>query len=135
MAQAQKPHFIFRRNGRVHLNRCRASVQSITGSGGVRSSVSNAGYTMFPGSVKSIVYPLHSPVSSSLPLPCVTMCHHISTGPAFLTTYCLILRYTLNTEAVCSSGCIRGLSTESYNTKHYDYREIIMFTPEQATKA
>jgi hypothetical protein len=35
---------------------------------------------MFRGSVKSTVYPLHSPVPASLPLPCVTMCHHISTG-------------------------------------------------------
>jgi len=25
-------------------------------------------------------YPLHSPVFLSLPLPCVTVCHHISTG-------------------------------------------------------
>jgi len=25
-------------------------------------------------------YPLHSPVSPSLPHPCVTVCHHISTG-------------------------------------------------------
>ena len=41
---------------------------------------SNAGYTMFPGSVKSIGYPLHSPVSPSLPLPCVTIRHRISTG-------------------------------------------------------
>ena len=41
---------------------------------------SNAGYTMFWGSVKSTDYPLHSPVSTSLPLPCVTVCHHISTG-------------------------------------------------------
>jgi hypothetical protein len=30
--------------------------------------------------VKSTGYPLHSPVSPSLPLPCVTVCHHISTG-------------------------------------------------------
>ena len=57
-----------------------ASVQSTTGSPGVRISGSNAGYTMFRGSVKSIDYPLHSPVSPSLPIPCVTMCHHISTG-------------------------------------------------------
>jgi len=35
---------------------------------------------MFRGSVKGIDYPLHSPVSPSLPLPCVTVCHHISTG-------------------------------------------------------
>jgi hypothetical protein len=40
---------------------------------------SNAGYT-FRGSVKGTGYPLRSPVSPSLPLPCVTVCHHISTG-------------------------------------------------------
>jgi hypothetical protein len=57
-----------------------ASVQSTTGSRGVRISSSNAGYTTFPGSVKSTGYPLHSPVSPSLPLPCVTVCHRISTG-------------------------------------------------------
>jgi hypothetical protein len=52
------------------------SVQSTTGSQGVRISNINAGYTMFWGSVKSTGYPLHSPVSPSLPLPCVTVCHH-----------------------------------------------------------
>ena len=57
-----------------------ASVQLITGSRGVRISGSNAGYTMFRGGVKGTDYPLHSPVSSSIPLPCVTVCHHISTG-------------------------------------------------------
>ena len=56
------------------------SVQSNTGSRGVHISGSNAGYNMFCGSVKSTGYPLHSPVSPSLPLPCVTACHHISTG-------------------------------------------------------
>jgi hypothetical protein len=57
-----------------------ASVQSTTGSRGVRISGSNAGYTMFRGSVKSTGYPLHSPVSLSIPLSCVTVCHHISIG-------------------------------------------------------
>ena len=47
MAQAQKPDFVFRRNGRVHLNRRGASVQSTTGSRGVRINGSNAGCTMF----------------------------------------------------------------------------------------
>jgi len=56
-----------------------ASVQSTAGSRVVRISGSNAGYTMFPGSVKGTGYPLHSPVSPSLHLPCVTVCHHIST--------------------------------------------------------
>jgi len=60
-----------------------ASVQSTTGSRGVRISGSigsNAGYTTFRGSVKSTGYPLHSPVSPSLPLPCVTVRLHISIG-------------------------------------------------------
>jgi len=79
MAHAQKSDFVFRRNGRVHLNRPGASVHSTTGSRGVRISGSNAGYTMFWGSVKRTGYPLHSPVSPSLPFRCVTVCHHIST--------------------------------------------------------
>jgi len=58
----------------------RASVQSTTDSRGVRISGSNAGYTMFRCSVKGTGYLLHSPVSPALPLPCVNMCHHISTG-------------------------------------------------------
>jgi len=33
---------------------------------------------MFRGSVKSTGYPLHSPVSPSLSVPFVTVCHHIS---------------------------------------------------------
>ena len=56
-----------------------ASVQSTTGSRGVRICVSNAGFTMFRGSVKGTGYPFHSPVSPALPLPCVTVCHHVST--------------------------------------------------------
>ena len=55
-----------------------ASVQSTTGSPVVRISGSDAGYTMFRGSVKGTGYSLRSPVSPSLPLPCVTVCHHIS---------------------------------------------------------
>ena len=60
-----------------------ASVQSTAGSRGMRisgSNGSNAGYTMFRGSVKSTGYPLHSPVSPSLPLQGVTVCHQVSTG-------------------------------------------------------
>ena len=56
-----------------------ALVQSTTGSRGVRISDSNAGYTVFRGSAKGSDHPLHSPVFPSLPLPCVTVCHHIST--------------------------------------------------------
>jgi len=35
---------------------------------------------MFRGSVKGTGYPFHSSVFLSLPLPCVTVYHHISTG-------------------------------------------------------
>jgi len=78
MTHVQKPDFVFRRNGRVHFNRQGASVHSTTGSRGVRIISSNDGYTMFRGSVKDTGYPPRSPVSPSLPLPCVTVCHHIS---------------------------------------------------------
>ena len=56
-----------------------ASVQSTTGSPGVRISSSNAGYTMFRGIVKGTGYPLHSRFPL-FPLPCVTVYHHVSTG-------------------------------------------------------
>ena len=57
-----------------------ASFQSTTGNRGVLISCSNVGYTMFRGSVKGTGYRLHQPVSPSLSLPCVTVCHHVSTG-------------------------------------------------------
>ena len=80
MAHAQKPDFVFRRNGRVHLNRRGRQFSRLLAAEACGISGSNAGYTMFRSSVKSIGYPLHSPVSPSFPLPWVTVCHHISTG-------------------------------------------------------
>jgi len=79
-----------------------ASVQSTAGSRDVRISGSNAGYTMFRGSVKSTGYPLHSPVSPSLPLPCVTVRHRVSNA--------LYLRYSM---------CFHGVKTQhaSHATK------------------
>jgi hypothetical protein len=64
MAHAQKPDFVSRRNGRVHLNRP-GGVSSVDcwHSRGLRISGSNAGYTVFRGSVRGTGYPLHSPVS------------------------------------------------------------------------
>ena len=50
-----------------------ASVQSTTGSRGVRISGSNAGYTKFRGSVKSTGYPLHSHFPFTSPL----VRHHV----------------------------------------------------------
>ena len=79
MAHAQKPDLFFQWNGQSPFKSAGASVQLTTGSRGVRISGSNAGYTMFWGSVKSTGYPLHSHVSPTLPLPCVTVCHQVST--------------------------------------------------------
>jgi len=82
MAHAQKPDFVFRRNGRVHLNRQGRQFSRLLEAEVCASAFmvgSNAGYTMFRGGVKVNGYPLHSPVSPSLPLPCVTVCHHVST--------------------------------------------------------
>jgi hypothetical protein len=80
MAHAQKSGFRLSAKRTSPFKSARASVQSTIGSRGVRISGSNAGYTMFRCGVKSTGYPLHSLVSPSLPLPCVTLCHHISTG-------------------------------------------------------
>jgi len=83
MAHAQKPDFVFRRNGRVRLNRRGRQFSRLLAAEVYASAFiigSNAGYTMFRGSVKGTGYPLYSPVSPSLPLPCVTVYHQISTG-------------------------------------------------------
>ena len=88
MARAQKPDFVFRRNGRVHLNRQWRQFSRLLAAEVCASAFmvgSNAGYTMFQAIVKGTFYPLHSPVSPSLPLPCVTVCHHVSTGICYLS--------------------------------------------------
>jgi hypothetical protein len=110
MAHAHKTDFVFRRNGRVYLNRrgiqfirllaaevcasavvmlytpCAEVVWRVLATHYIRQFPlqfasrtslcaitfqldSNAGYTTFRGSVKSAGYPIHSPVSPSLPLP------------------------------------------------------------------
>jgi hypothetical protein len=74
MAHAQKLEFLLSAKRTSPFKSAGASVQSTTGSRGVRISGSNAGYNIFRGSVKGTGYPLHSPVSPSIPLPCVTVC-------------------------------------------------------------
>ena len=88
MAHAQKPDFVFRRNGRVHLNwRGRQFSRMLISQVCASVIISNAGYTMFRGSVKSTGYPLHSPDFPSLPLPCVTVCHQVSNALYLLLFY------------------------------------------------
>jgi len=88
MAHAQKPDLVFPRNGRVHLNWWGRQFSRLLAAEVCAISGSNAGYTMFRGSVKGTGYPQHSPVSTSLPLPSVTMSHHISTGLYSETRLC-----------------------------------------------
>ena len=80
MTHAQKPDFVFSAKRTSPSKPAGASFRSTTDSRGVHIGGSNAAYTMFRGSVKGTGYPLHSPVSPSLPHPNVTVCHHISTG-------------------------------------------------------
>ena len=77
MAHAEKPDFVFQRNDLVHLNCVDVSSVDYWKPRLCGISGSNAGYTMFWCSVKSTGYPLRSPVFSSLPHPCVALCHHI----------------------------------------------------------
>jgi hypothetical protein len=76
-----------------------ASVQLNTGSRGVRVSGSNVKYTMFRVSVKSTGYPLHPLVSLSLPLPCITVCHHVSAGLYAMTTGLAVNRISFTSSS------------------------------------
>ena len=88
------------------------SVQSTAGGQGVCISGSNAGYTMFRGSVKSTGYPLHSPVSPSLLLPCVTVCHHWTLG--YLTTAVVCFMYILFKDAFSNPDSVVSVGTMSW---------------------
>jgi len=67
MAHVQKPDFVFRRNGRIHLNRRGRHFNRL----------------LADEMCASAVVMLDTWVSPSLPLPWVTVCHHISTGVCF----------------------------------------------------
>ena len=56
------------------------SVQSTTGSRGVRISGQTMDRPCSEAQCKSSGYPLQSPISPLLPLPRVTVCHHVSNG-------------------------------------------------------
>jgi len=81
MAHAQEADFVLRRNGRVHLNRRGASVQSECWQPRCAPSAVVMLDTLCSEVVWRVLaahsirqFPLH------FPLPCVTVCHHISTG-------------------------------------------------------
>jgi len=96
------------------------SVQSTAGSRGVRISVSNVGYNTFRGSVKSIGYPLHSPVSPSLPLPFVGMCHQVS-NELYLTT--ILLWTAANNNNTKTMVSVFNLYELVHCNMHYGFPE------------
>jgi len=51
MAHAQKPDIVFRRDGRVHLNRRGRQFSRLLAAEVCASAGGNAGYTMFRGSL------------------------------------------------------------------------------------
>jgi len=79
MAHAQKPDIVFQRNGRVHVNRQGHQFSRLLAAKVCTSSVVMLD-TPCSEVAKGTGYPLHSLVSPSLPLPCITVCHHVSTG-------------------------------------------------------
>jgi hypothetical protein len=79
MAHAQKPDFVFRRKRRVHLNQQGHQFSWLLATEVCASVVVMLDTPSF-GVVWRVLAPLHLPVSPSLPLLCVTVCHHISTG-------------------------------------------------------
>jgi len=113
LAHAQKPDFVFQGNGRVHLN--------WPGGGGVQFSRLLAAEVCASAVVmvvmldtqcsevecKTTGYPPHSHVSPSLPLPCVTVCHQVSTTlyqqHLFSTTKCATVAKAMFTFGEASS--------------------------------
>ena len=82
MAHAQKPDLVFQGNGRVHLNRRGSQFSRLLAAEVCASAVVMVVMLDTPRSEvewETTGYPLHSPVSPSLPLPCVTVCHQVST--------------------------------------------------------
>jgi hypothetical protein len=97
-----------------------ASVQSATGSWGVCISGSNAGYTMFWGSVRCTGYTLHSPVSPSLPIPCITVCHHISTGLYYSLVMKMVKNFLLFVKHELAPGCVHLFTLVLYMAETFE---------------
>jgi hypothetical protein len=80
MSHAQKPDFVFRRNGRVHLNR-----RGRQFSRPLAAEVCASAVVMLDTPCSEVAWRVLATHSirqfpPSLPLPCVTVCHHVSTG-------------------------------------------------------
>ena len=82
MAHAQKQDSVFQGKGRVHLNQRVSQFSRLLAAVVSASAVLMLVMLDTPCSEvewKTTGYPIHSPLSPSLPLPCVTVCHQVST--------------------------------------------------------
>ena len=99
-AHAQKPDFVFRQNGRVYLNRRGQQFSRLLAAELCASAV-----VMLDKPSSEVVWsvlatPIHSSFTPSLPQPCVTVCHHVSSG--LYTSYLLLLRVlSLHSRLTC----------------------------------
>jgi len=121
MAHAQKPDFVFHRNARVHLNRRGLHFSRLLAAELCAQALVILD-TPFSEVVKGTGYPLHSPFFPSLPLPCVTVCHHISNT---LYVHCLSLISNMN----CITTAFRVLShstAQSGITFHISARNMLV---------
>jgi len=80
MAHAQKPYFVFRWNGRVHLNRRGRQFSRL-----LAAEVCASAVVMLDTPCSEVVWRVLVTNSirqfpPSLPLSCVTVCYHVSTG-------------------------------------------------------
>ena len=108
MAHAQKPDLVFQGNGRVHLNRRGSQLIRLLAAEVCASAVVMIAMMDTPCSeveCKTTGYPLHSPASPSLPLPCVTACHQVSTE---------LYSYLLEAKSIYSTN-----SPPKWNAKEY----------------
>jgi len=78
MAHSQKPDLVFQRNGRVNLNWRGRQFSRLLAAEVCASAVVMLDAPCSGVECKTTGYPLHSHVSPSLPLPCVTVCHQVS---------------------------------------------------------
>jgi hypothetical protein len=123
MAHAQKPGFLLSTKWTSTFKLAGASVQSTTGSRGMRISGSNAGYTMLRGSVKSTGYPLHSrfpftspPVRHRMPLH-INWTLTILFTPIPCVKLLVVARSTIPPKCCSSTGFIASGCNRSSSEK------------------
>ena len=129
MAHAQKPGLVFQRNGRVHLNRRGHQFSRLLAAEVRASAVVMLVMLDTPCSeveCKTTGYPLHSHVSPSLPLPCVTVCHHISTELyLYNNLQSIISKTTTITFYICHfPGCQKLLFLHFLRSSHRSLFQI-----------